>query len=74
VRRVEWPFSCTASLWVCSRRPTKLPIVYPDRRLDYKVATLPFDVYCVTLKALAEFLLRFLEVEFVYLGGRTLRL
>jgi hypothetical protein len=41
VRRVEWPFCCTASFWVCSRRRAKLPIVYPDLRLDYKLATLP---------------------------------
>jgi hypothetical protein len=41
VRRVKWAFCTTASFWVCSRRPTKLPIVYPDLRLDYKVATHP---------------------------------
>jgi hypothetical protein len=35
---------CTASFWVCSRRPTKFPIIYPDLRLDYKVATLPTGV------------------------------
>jgi alcohol dehydrogenase, propanol-preferring len=32
---------CTASLLVSSRRPTKFPVIYPDLRLDYKVATLP---------------------------------
>jgi len=32
---------CTASFSVCSLRPTKLPIIYPDLRLDYKVATHP---------------------------------
>jgi hypothetical protein len=25
---------CTASFSVCSLRPTKLPIIYPDLRLD----------------------------------------
>jgi hypothetical protein len=30
---------CTASFLVCSLRSTKLPIIYPDLRLDYKVAT-----------------------------------
>jgi len=32
-----------ALLLVSSRRPTKFPIIYPDLRLDYKVATLPTD-------------------------------
>src|SRR6202030_1786330 len=31
----------TASFLVCSLRPTKLPIIYADFRLDYKLATLP---------------------------------
>jgi DNA invertase Pin-like site-specific DNA recombinase len=30
---------CTTSFSVCSRRRTKMPIIYPDLRLDYKVAT-----------------------------------
>jgi hypothetical protein len=29
-------------LLVSSRRPTKFPVIYPDLRLDYKVATLPW--------------------------------
>jgi transposase-like protein len=41
VRRVRRLVYCTASLLVSSRRPTKFPIIYPDLRLDYKVATLP---------------------------------
>ena len=32
---------CTASFSVCSRRRTEFPIIYPDLRLDYKVATHP---------------------------------
>ena len=32
---------CTASFSVFSRRRAKLPIIYPDIRLDYKLATLP---------------------------------
>ena len=32
---------CTTSFSVCSRRRTKMSIIYPDLRLDYKVATLP---------------------------------
>src|SRR6202008_740910 len=39
-RRGVWPCCCTSSFWVCSRRPTNFPIIYPDLRLDYKVATL----------------------------------
>jgi DDE domain len=34
---VEWPFCCTSSFWVCSRRRTNFPIIYPDFQLDYKV-------------------------------------
>jgi transposase, IS6 family len=34
-------FCCTASFSVCSQRRAKLPIIYPDLRLDYKVATHP---------------------------------
>jgi hypothetical protein len=33
---------CTASFSICSLRRTKFPIIYPDLRLDYKVATHPF--------------------------------
>ena len=33
---------CTTSFSVCSRRRTKMPIIYPDLRLDYKVATHPY--------------------------------
>jgi transposase, IS6 family len=33
---------CTTSFSVCSRRRTKMPIIYPDFRLDYKIATHPF--------------------------------
>ena len=32
---------CTTSFSVYSRRRTKMPIIYPDLRLDYKVATHP---------------------------------
>jgi transposase len=32
---------CTTSFSVYSRRRTELPIIYPDLRLDYKVATHP---------------------------------
>ena len=32
---------CTASFSVCSRRRTNFQIIYPDLRLDYKVATQP---------------------------------
>ena len=32
---------CTASFSVFSRRRAKLSIIYPDIRLDYKLATLP---------------------------------
>src|SRR5271165_1773576 len=32
---------CTASFSVCSLRRAKFPIIYPDLRLDYKVATHP---------------------------------
>jgi IS6 family transposase len=32
---------CTTSFSVCSRRRTKMPIIYPDLRLDYKLATHP---------------------------------
>ena len=32
---------CTASFSGCSRRRTKMPIIYPGLRLDYKVATHP---------------------------------
>jgi CHAT domain-containing protein len=32
---------CTASFSVCSLRRAKFAIIYPDLRLDYKVATLP---------------------------------
>jgi hypothetical protein len=32
---------CTTSFSVCSWRRTKMPIIYPDLRLDYKVATHP---------------------------------
>ena len=32
---------CTALFSVCSLRRAKFPIIYPDLRLDYKVATLP---------------------------------
>jgi restriction endonuclease Mrr len=41
VRRVRRSVYCTASLLVSSRRPTKFPIIHPDLRLDYKVATHP---------------------------------
>jgi hypothetical protein len=34
---------CTTSFSACSRRRTKMPIIYPDLRLDYKVATHPND-------------------------------
>ena len=30
-----------ASFSICSLRRTKLPIIYPEFRLDYKLATLP---------------------------------
>jgi hypothetical protein len=43
VRWVRRSVYCTASLLVSSRRPTKFPVIYPDLRLDYKVATLPAD-------------------------------
>jgi hypothetical protein len=33
---------CTTSYSACSRRRTKMPIIYPDLRLDYKVATHPY--------------------------------
>ncbi len=33
---------CTALFSVCSLRRAKFPIIYPDLRLDYKVATHPF--------------------------------
>jgi hypothetical protein len=32
---------CTALCSVCSLRRAKFPIIYPDLRLDYKVATHP---------------------------------
>ena len=44
VRRVRRSVYCTASFSVCSRRRTKFPLIYPDLRLDYKVATHPFFV------------------------------
>jgi hypothetical protein len=37
-------FCCTASFSLFSRRPTKLPIIYADFRLDYKLATLPLKM------------------------------
>jgi hypothetical protein len=37
---------CTASFSVCSRRRTKMPIIYTDPRLDYKVATHPSGRWC----------------------------
>jgi hypothetical protein len=33
---------CTASFSICSLRRAKFPIIYPDLRRDYKVATHPF--------------------------------
>ena len=39
--RVRRSVYCTASFSGCSRRRTELPIIYPDLRLDYKVATHP---------------------------------
>jgi ATP-dependent exoDNAse (exonuclease V) alpha subunit len=41
VRRVRGSVYCTASFSVFSRRRAKLSIIYPDIRLDYKLATLP---------------------------------
>ena len=41
VRRVRGSVYFTASFSVFSRRRAKLPIIYPDIRLDYKLATLP---------------------------------
>jgi transposase, IS6 family len=41
VRRVRRSVYCTASFSVCSRHQTKLPIIYPNLRLNYKVATHP---------------------------------
>jgi hypothetical protein len=35
---------CTSYFSVCSRRRTKFPLIYPDLRLDYKVATHPSGV------------------------------
>jgi hypothetical protein len=44
---------CTTSFSVCSRRRTKMPIIiYPDLRLDYKVATHPFS-WCGRLDVLS---------------------
>jgi hypothetical protein len=43
---------CTASFSVCSRRRTKMPIIYADFRLDYKLATLPI-AKPVTLRTFA---------------------
>jgi hypothetical protein len=40
VRRSVW---CTASFSVCALRRAKFPIIYPDLRLDYKVATHPLS-------------------------------
>jgi hypothetical protein len=40
VQRGQMSVYCTASFFVSSRRRTKLPIFYPDFRLDYKLATL----------------------------------
>jgi hypothetical protein len=34
---------CSTSFSICSRRRTKMPIIYPDLRLDYKVATHPIS-------------------------------
>ena len=44
---------CTASFSVCSLRRAKFPIIYPDLRLDYKVATHPamLRTSCRTLAA-----------------------
>ena len=36
---------CTALFSVCSLRRAKFPIIYPDLRLDYKVATHPIKVF-----------------------------
>jgi hypothetical protein len=41
VRRVRRSVYCTGSFSVCSLRRPKFPIIYPDLRLDYKVATHP---------------------------------
>ena len=35
---------CTASFSICSLQRAKFPIIYPDFRLDYKVATLPLGL------------------------------
>jgi len=40
-RRVRRSVYCTASFSVCSLRRAKFPIIYPDLRLDCKVATHP---------------------------------
>jgi hypothetical protein len=40
---------CTALFSVCSLRRAKFPIIYPDLRLDYKVATHPPMLYAETL-------------------------
>ena len=48
---------CTTSFSVCSRRRTKMSIIYPDLRLDYKVATLPLkklSTLCVVEVELAD--------------------
>jgi AcrR family transcriptional regulator len=42
---------CTASFSVFSRRRAKLPIIYPDIRLDYKLATLPTTLEAVAAAA-----------------------
>src|SRR6476620_13212 len=41
VRRARKSVCSTASFSVCSLQRAKIPIIYPDLRLDYKVATLP---------------------------------
>ncbi len=45
MRRVGRSVCCTASFSVCSLRRAKLSIIYTDIRLDYKLATLPVQVY-----------------------------
>jgi transposase len=69
VRRSVW---CTASFSVCALRRAKFPIIYPDLRLDYKVATHPsVHIICDNLsahktKAVCDFLARHPKVRIHY--------
>ena len=48
----------TASFSVFSRRRAKLPIIYPDIRLDYKLATLPIVLSDVRVQRAIEAIVR----------------